>query len=118
LVARFRCNSAGFFASSTLSLTGLELPRKRPNLSPKPSPTSACAVVDGDNSRESLPVARVGRLPGWWRIGELRLALRADGFHEARHTRFAECAEELVEWPGRVAVGGLLCERCPRRPRG
>jgi hypothetical protein len=41
LVARFRCNSAGFSACTTLPSQGPGPPRKVPNLSPEPSPNRA-----------------------------------------------------------------------------
>ena len=45
------------------------------------------------------------------RRAQVWLALRAHGSGEARHTRFGECAQELVEGPGGNQVGGLLFER-------
>src|SRR5262249_2308554 len=106
LVKRFPCNSGGFSACSTLFLRDPESPRRAPNLSPERSPNGAC-VCRPRWQQASLRLAlgsagaSVAR-SGWWRIGELqsRLALRADGVGEARHTRFGECAQELVEWRG------------------
>jgi hypothetical protein len=40
-----------------------------------------------------------------------RLPLRADGVGEAGDACGGECAQEFVEWPGWVEVGGLLLER-------
>src|SRR6266545_2387693 len=108
LVARFPCNLAGFSACSTPSLTDPEHPRKAPNLSPEPSPNAAALVVGGGNRRASpgRPVARLSSVLVGGASGETRLALRADGVDEARHAGSGECAQELVEWPGWVEVGG------------
>ena len=42
LIARFPCNSLGFFACDTLPLKNPGPPRKAPNLSPEPSPKGTC----------------------------------------------------------------------------
>jgi hypothetical protein len=115
LLARFPCNSDGFSASCTLSLKDPEPPRRALNLSPEPSPKEARACSRrwqrASVARESVWASVLHS--GWSRMGEpqVRLVLRADGVGEPRHTRFGERAQELVEWPGRVEVGGLLFER-------
>jgi hypothetical protein len=110
LVMRFPCSSIGFSACSTLSSKDPEPPRKSPNLSPEPVPNGVRACRRPWQPASDAPEAIRASVvrSGGWRIGQARLAPGADGVGEARRACFGECAQELVEWPGWVEVGGLL----------